>query len=43
MSRGDFQIRGEMIVDFQDTDLPDNDMYISFSVKIEQANLEKPN
>ena len=27
MSRGNFQIRGEMIVDFQDNDLPDNDIY----------------
>ena len=35
MSRGDFQIRGETIVDFQDTNLPDNDKYIGFSVKVE--------
>ena len=27
MSRGDFQIRGETIVDFQDINLPDNDIY----------------
>ena len=28
MSREDFQIRGETIIDFQDTDLPYNDIYI---------------
>ena len=41
MSRGDFQIRGETIVDFQDNDLPGNDIYIGFSVKVEHGKFEK--
>ena len=41
MSRGDFQIRGETTVDFQDTDLLDNDIYIGFSVKVEHGKFGK--
>ena len=41
MSRGDFQIRGETIVDFQDTDLPDNNICIGFSVKVEHGEFGK--
>ena len=41
MSRGDFQIRGETIIDFQDNNLPDNDIYIGFSVKIEHGKFGK--